>query len=122
MRVSALTLLILHVNSLIDSGKYADISINDVHQAIEGNGVLRFLKSRCGADIDLSLHLDSGVYGDFEALYETGIESIYGGYAGQERRKWGVEHSGLCLILAWTNELVQNGGFLQTDEKLSWDD
>lgn len=44
MKVSVLTLLILNINSLIDSGKYADISISDVHSRIEGNGVLRFLK------------------------------------------------------------------------------
>jgi len=118
MQVTALTLLILHVNSLIDSGKYADASINDVHQAIEGGGVLRFLKARCGADIDLSVYLESTTYGDFEKSFEGEMDSIYGGYAGQERRKWGVEKSGLCLILAWTNEIVQRGELMSSGEKL----
>ena len=122
MKVSALTLLISNVNCLLDSGKYAEISIDDVHQAIEGEGILRFLKSRCGDDIDLSLYLKSNTYGDFEALYEAAMQAIYNAYAGDERKKWGVEKSGLCLILAWTNQMVQNGGFLQTDEKLTWDD
>lgn len=113
MKVSALTLLILHVNSLIDSRKYDDITINEVHNAIEGKRVLRFLKERAGKDIDLSIHLDSNLYGDFESYYETQLESIYGGYAGRERRKWGVEKSGLCLILAWTNEIIQQGQNLE---------
>jgi hypothetical protein len=110
MKVSALTLLVLHVNSLVDSGKYNDISIKDVHKAIEGKRVLRFLQERCGSDIDLSIHLESNTYGNFEDFYERSIGEIFGGYAGQERRKWGVENLGLCLILAWTNEIIQRGG------------
>lgn len=122
MKVSALTLLILQVNSLIDSGKYSDISIKDVHNAIEEKGVLRLLKARCGSDIDLSLHLESDAYGNFEELYEAEMESIYGGYGGQERRKWGVENSGLCMILGWTNEIVQRGEFMSSGEQLTWRD
>lgn len=109
MKVSALTLLILHINSLIDSGKYADITINDIHKAIERGQVLRFLKERAAKNIDLSIFLNSNVYGDFESYYESQLENIYHGYAGQERRKWGVENSGLCLVLAWTSEIIQQG-------------
>jgi len=114
MKVSALTLLILHINALIDSGKYSDISIDDIHRAIEKKQVLRFIKDRVGADIDLSIHLGDSPYGDFESYFETQLENIYGGCAGQERRKWGVENSGLCLVLAWTSEIVQRG------ENLEW--
>lgn len=113
MKVSALTSLILHVNSLIDSGKYSDITIEDIHKAIEEKRVLRFLKERAGSDFDLSIHLHSKAYGDFEPYYEAQLESIYGGYAGKERRKWGVENSGLCLVLAWTNEIIQQGNNLE---------
>ena len=113
MKVSAFTLLILNINSLIDSGKYSDISISDIHHAIEGKRVLRFLKERAGTDIDLSIHLDSTVCGDFESYYEDQLMRIYDGYAGQERRKWGVENSGLCLVLAWTNEIIQQGEGLE---------
>lgn len=113
MKVSALTLLVLHVNSLIDSGKYSDITIEEIHDAIERKRVLRFLKERAGSDIDLSIHLDSNVYGDFESYYEFQLENIYGGYAGQERRKWGITNTGLCLVLAWTNEIIQQGEGLE---------
>ncbi|WP_208599236.1 hypothetical protein [Azotobacter beijerinckii] len=44
MKVTALTLLILQINSLIDSGKYNDITISEVHEAIESQGLLRFIK------------------------------------------------------------------------------
>lgn len=109
MKVTALTSLILQINSLIDSGKYNDITISDVHTAIENKGLLRFIKKRCGSDIDLSIHLESTVHGDFEKFYEQQINQIYGGYAGDERRKWRIENLGLCLVLAWTNEIIQSG-------------
>jgi hypothetical protein len=114
MEVSALTLLILHINSLIDSGKYNDITIDDIHNAIENKRLLRFIKDRVGKDIDFSIYLDSDVYGDFENYYETQMNNIYNGYAGNERRKWGVKNLGLCLVLAWTNEIIQQG------ENLEW--
>ena len=113
MKITALTLLISEINHLIDTGKYDDISISDIHKAIEGKRVLRFLKDRVGADIDISLYLKTNTYGNFEAYYEQKLNYIYGGYAGQERRKWKIEHRGLCLLLAWTNEIVQQGEGLE---------
>lgn len=109
MKITALTLLILELNHLIDTGKYAHISIADVHSAIEQKRLLRFLKERAGNDIDLGIHLKSNTYGDFEAYYEEKINMIYAAYAGEELSKWGVENSGLCLVLAWTNEIIQEG-------------
>ena len=46
MKVTALTLLILQINSLIDSGKYNDITISEVHEAIESQELLRFIKKK----------------------------------------------------------------------------
>ncbi|QDE27997.1 hypothetical protein FIV45_12300 [Paremcibacter congregatus] len=38
-------------------------------------------------------------------------------YAGQHRRKWGVENNGLCLLLVWTNEIIQRGtGWYPSDQ------
>lgn len=112
MDVTALTLLILRINMMIDSGKYSEISISNIHDAIEGKRVLRFLKERAGDDINLRIHLDN-TYGDFETYYEDCLERIYGAYAGDERRRWGVQNSGLCLLLAWTSEIVMRGDNLE---------
>ncbi|PMY45415.1 MULTISPECIES: hypothetical protein [Pseudomonas] len=113
MKVTALTGLILQINKAIDSGKYNDITISEVHNAINSQGLLRFIKERCGKDVDLSIHLESNVYGDFEEYYEEKMNQFYNAYAGDERRKWGVENLGLCLVLAWTNEIIQWGEGLQ---------
>lgn len=106
MKVSTLTQLILQINSAIDSGKHSSINIADIHGAIEQRSLLKFLKAACKDDIDLSLHLPGGIDG-FTAFYESAIGRIYDGYAGSERRKWGIQNQGLCLVLAWTNEIIQ---------------
>lgn len=109
MQVTALTGLILQINKAIDSGKHNDIKISDIHNAIESQRLLRFLKEKCGKDIDLSIHLNSTAYGDFEKFFEEKISQIYNAYAGDERRRWGIQNLGLCLVLAWTNEIIQQG-------------
>lgn len=108
MKVSSLTLLILQINAAIDSGKYQAISISDVHKAIESGSLLNFLKASIGKD------LLSSAYEGFEEFYEAAIARIYHGYAGNERRKWGVQNQGLCLVLAWTNEIIQQA-FMDAD-------
>ncbi|RLD06452.1 MAG: hypothetical protein DRI32_02530 [Chloroflexi bacterium] len=57
MYASVLSMPICSINSSIDSGKYNDITISDVHNAIENKNLLRFLQERIGAGIDLSIHL-----------------------------------------------------------------
>ncbi|MDE9462339.1 hypothetical protein [Xenorhabdus bovienii] len=105
MKGSFVTLLILQLNSAIDSGKYNDITIDEVHDAIYQKKLLKFLKQSCGKDIDLSLHLDE--HFRFEEDYEKRMNDLYSVYVGNESRKWGIKNSGLCLVLAWTCEIIQ---------------
>ena len=106
-----LTLLILQYNKLIDSGKYDDITISDVHKHIKAGTVLRFIEARAGEDVDLSLHLSaSAADQSFEQYYARYLRATYDAYAGKERKKWGVRKRGLCLLVAWTNEIIQQGG------------
>ncbi len=109
IKLSALTLLILELNHLIDSGKYAYITIEDAHKAIEQKSIIPFLAESTKGDSDFSLYGAEGPYANFVEYYHEQMYQIYGGYAGNERRKWGVENLGLCLLLAWTNELIQQG-------------
>lgn len=106
IRLTALTHLLLEINAASDTGRYDHITIADVHNAIERGKVLRFLQETCKRDIDLSL-LVTATDPEFEIWYEKRLQDIFGGYAGSERRKWGVESRGLCLLIAWTTELIQ---------------
>jgi len=107
--LAALTQLILGLNHLIDSRKYDDITIDEVYGWIETKSILPSLKTRAMGDIDLSLFGKEGPYSHFASFYHDQMERLAGGYAGDHGRKWGVENLGLCLLLAWSNELIQLG-------------
>lgn len=124
IRLSYLTSLILEYNSLIDTGKYDDITLSEVHRHIEAGTVLKFIEERAGEDADLSLHRSSGPFDQpLENYYARYMRAIYEAQAGNEGRKWGVENRGLCLLVAWTNEIIQQGGgWYPTDEFVGPDD
>ena len=109
IKLTALTLIILELNHLIDSGKYDQITIEDAHKAIEQKRIIPFLTEFTKGDSDFSLYGADGPYASFVEYYHEQMYQIYGGYAGNERRKWGIENLGLCLLLAWTNEIIQQG-------------
>jgi hypothetical protein len=119
IKLNRLTLLILEYNHLLDTGKYNHITIDDVHREIKKGTVLRYIAETAVGDADLSLYLGVKDELGFEQQYAKHLQSIYGGYAGQERRKWGVENSGLCLLIAWTNEIVQQGSGWQPNENVA---
>ncbi len=106
IRLSSVTHLLLEINAAADTGRYDHITIADVHSAIKRGNVLRFLQETCKRDIDLSLLIGSATP-EFEPWYEARLKDIHGGYAGREGRKWGVENRGMCLLIAWTTELIQ---------------
>ncbi len=108
-KLTVLTLLILEFNHLIDTGKYESITIEDIHQAIEEKNIIEYLHEKTVNDSDFSMFIEGGSYSEYLVYYYEQIYQLYGGYAGSERKKWGVENSGLCLLVAWTNELIQQG-------------
>lgn len=108
-KLTAFTLLVLEINCLIDSGKFNDITIDEVYGWIEGWRVIPALAERAKGEVDLSSYGAGGPYENFCAFYHEQMYSLAAGYAGDHRRKWGVENLGLCLLLAWTNELIQQG-------------
>jgi len=105
MTLNKLTFIILELNSALDTGKYDDLSLSEASHHIDARAVLPWLESRV-PEMDLSILSEEDA-----DEYQAGLTDIFGGYAGAERRKWGVEHRGLCLLIAWTNELVQRRVF-----------
>lgn len=109
VKLTALTLMVLELNHLIDSRKHDDISIDEVYSWIDAKQIIPALKERVGSDADLSMFGSEGPYGNFSAFYDEQMSRMADAYGGDHRRKWGVENSGLCFLLAWTNELIQQG-------------
>jgi len=105
----SLTLMILEINHLIDSKKFDDVSTEEIKKHIRNKTVMDFLKTRGKDEIDISILLQANVYPNFKEFYEEQLLKILDAYAGDERKKWGVENRGLCLLIAWTNEIIQQG-------------
>jgi hypothetical protein len=101
MKANKLTYIILELNSALDSGAYDDVPMREANQHVDAGDVVPWLKGRV-SEMDLSLLTDSDI-----SEYHASLSDIYGGYAGKERRKWGVERRALCLLIAWTNEILQ---------------
>jgi hypothetical protein len=101
MELTTLTYIIFEINAALDSGGYDDLPVQEVGQHIEAGDVVPWLKGRL-LDADLSLLTEQSAN-----EYQACLADIYGAYAGNERRKWGVENRGLCLLIAWTAELIQ---------------
>ena len=102
MRLNKLTYLILEMNAAVDTGKYQSITLAEIEEHIDRKDLIPYLRERLGNDVDLSLYDD-----DVAAEINEELHDILLAYGGRERRKWGIENSGLCLLIAWVNELIQ---------------
>jgi hypothetical protein len=104
MTLVDLTFLILGLNHLIDCGVHTRISLNDAKASIRRGDVFAWLKKEFGDEIDVSLYDHNMAARD--AISQS-WKDLLAAYEGAERRKWGVQNNGICLLLAWTNELIQ---------------
>lgn len=99
-----LTYLILRLNGLIDAELHRDVTVEEAREHIRRGDVFAWLKDKYGRDFDASpLVYDTAVADDIV----EGLQNLLGGYEGDEGRKWGVRNNGICLVLAWVNELLQ---------------
>ena len=106
--LTALTLLVLEINHLLDSGKFDDISIEEVYDWIKKKEILPSLAKRSGGGIIFKLYSDDGPYANFSTFYHDQMKGLADAYADDHQR-WRVENRGICLLLAWTNEIIQRG-------------
>ncbi len=94
-----MTYFAFNINGAIDKGTY-EISVQQVKEALEQRRLFPFLEEKLGRSVDLSL-LDSIKRGEIEELF------LDLSLAVDERRKLDVEQNGLCLLIAYSLELIQ---------------
>jgi hypothetical protein len=108
MTLTELTFLILNLNSLVDGGHHEATPMEEAKEHIDRGDVFEWLSEKFKGHIDLSIYRADG---DARREITKGLHDILGAYRGRERRKWGVENNGICLLIAWVNELVQQRAF-----------
>ncbi len=100
MKISTLTFIALYFNSAIDTGRYDDLSIDQVRQEIRAGTIFRFLTTKLGDDIDFSIldtKTETGLLFEWQDM-EAAIPA---------RKKFGVENRGLPLLVAYLLEGIQ---------------
>jgi hypothetical protein len=99
----ALTQLAFQVNSAIAKADGKDVSFDDVYKSLERGRLLEML--------------DEKIPGHFSVLKPVGdeqnvalnhvLDDAAAGFQGRERRKSGIESSGLHLVMACVLEAIQ---------------
>ncbi|MGL4961466.1 MAG: hypothetical protein ACRC67_09550 [Inquilinus sp.] len=91
------------LNSLIDKGNHKNITPEKIHDKIRSGTIISFLNEEFGNYIDFSLLDDA----DKKELLEE-----WQGFSNavDARRKFGVEHNGITLLLAYIIEGMQQRG------------
>jgi hypothetical protein len=108
MNHHALTLMILELNRMLDSGDFDAITVDEVLAHIDRGDILQWLKTRITEDFGSDLFEDpSTPYKGFEQFWVKHLQSLLD--TSDLARRWGVKNRGLCVLIAWTNEIIQQG-------------
>lgn len=102
-KLSALTFVGFAVNSAIAGGT-GDISFRDVYKSLEAGRLLETLGEKMPNEFDFSLFKHGS--DESKALNQVLLDAA-AGFQGRERRKSGIEQSGLHLVMALVLEAIQ---------------
>ena len=104
-RLSILTYIGFELNSLLENScNYDTIDFSYVYTGIADKDLIQKLESDFPDSVDFSIFKSENK--ELETLYSS-LSSVAGGLQGQERRKLGIEKSGLNLLLAFILEIIQ---------------
>ena len=103
MTIIDLSYLILQLNHLIDADLHRAITFQEAKDHIKRGDLFEWLDERFIGHIDIK-HLSQS--GAAQKIIQE-LQDLLRGYDGSERRKWGLQNNGICLILGWTNEIIQ---------------
>ena len=99
MRITDLTFIGFYLNGALGSGKYNDITIEEVKKHLRDRSIFDFLENRL-LDIDLSAIKKQ----DRRKLNDEWLDLAE---AVNESRKMGVKENGICLLVAYLFEGIQ---------------
>lgn len=104
-KITAITTLIQELSYLLDNK--VEFTLEEVNNHIENKDVIDWLEREFpfGSENGLDFSLFQKKHRDW--IHEE-LESYWGGYAGQEGRKWGIRNNGLCLLISWSVEIIRN--------------
>lgn len=106
MTLIDLTYLQFNLIAVIDAGSHDGVSFDEVKSAVRSGKLVAWLDQRFPKDVDMSAYREGREH-EIGAALADALE----GLDGRERKKTGVEHNGICLLLALTTEAIQRKGW-----------
>ncbi len=107
--LSMLSLLGFQVNAAIEKGHGNKISFHDIYKGLEERNLFELLDEKLPGVLDLSLFLERNEGASLEQRdgLLNALSDAASGMEGRERRKYGIESSGLSLLMAYILEAIQ---------------
>ena len=99
---------------MLDSGKHDDISLKDVKEHLDAGDLIQFLNRRAKQDDGTFDNGFSEAEPTFIDWYLARLKDNAKVLEGRERRKYGIESRGLCLLISYTAEIIQVGTGIQS--------
>jgi hypothetical protein len=103
LRIHALTDALFVVNKAIDKEAAEAVTVDEVHRHIDAGDLVRFLESKLGVAFS---GVREGI--DENRLFIEALRHVRQ-TSGRERKVYGVQNSGACLVIAYITEILQQG-------------
>jgi hypothetical protein len=104
--IYGVTMILFGLSVLMDSGKCDDVTLDDVKQHAEKGDLIAFLTEK-GGGIFASGFLKLPDWADFVRWYVNEIADLCHSMHDRERRKYGIKNRGICLLISYTAEIIQ---------------
>lgn len=107
--LSMLSFLGFQVNAAIEKGHGNKISFDDVYKGLKERNLFELLDDKLPGVLDIGLFLERNEEPSLKQRdgLLNALSDAASGMEGRERRKYGVQSSGLSLLMAYILEAVQ---------------
>ncbi len=102
--ISLIANVLFGISALLDDGRLDDLTFDDVKRHAELGSLIEFLKEKGGGYFASNLF---DMTPNFRKWYSKMIADNCWAMDGRERRKYGLENRGVCLLISYTAEIIQ---------------
>lgn len=103
IRVLDLTQLIFWVNAAVDTGRYEDVTVEELSEKVDDGTILPYLEERLADAGVMQPHFKDEAAAEITTAMQSLHDTEGGGHS------WAVEKNGLHAIVAWAAEMLQQG-------------